>query len=269
MATDWGQESSFFKVNVDGTLNVMRAVRDHGVDQLIITGSVSSYGEENSNIVKDENSPNHSHYPYFMHKIFPSSMNHYRNSKNMATIKAIEYAKEYNMNLTILEPVWVYGENEFSSGFYEYIKAVKSGAFIMPGSKRNKLHVIYASDLANAYYLAFQKNLRGINKFIIGDETAINMDFIYSLFCKEAGKLKPFRVPKPLIYPLAFALELFGHVLKFRKPPLLTRSRVNMFYDNIEFNTEKAAHLLSFKAETQIETGIHNTVQWYKKHKYI
>lgn len=269
LTTDWGRRDDFHQVNVAGTINVLRAAHLNNIKDVIITGSVSSYGEEDSQVLKSENSPFNSHYPYFMHKIFPSGMNYYRDSKAQATIEATLFAEKYAINLSIIEPVWVYGENEFSSGFFEYLSAVKSGMKFMPGSGKNNFHVIYAGDLAEAYYHVFQKRPEGINRFIIGNRAPEKMEHIFSLFCSEAGLRYPTKLPKPLIYPVAFLVELAAFMFKVKKAPLISRARVNMFYDNIGFDTGKAEEILSFRASTPLETGIRKTVEWYKQHQYL
>jgi nucleoside-diphosphate-sugar epimerase len=269
LTADWGRWKDFKQINVEGTMNILKAARDSGIDQVIITGSISSYGEEHSEKIKDEGSPHNSHYPYFLDSIFPSGMNHYRDSKSLSTRMAIDFASQNNINLTVIEPVWVYGENEFNNGFYEYIKAVRSGIRFMPGSYKNNFHVVYAGDLAEAYYRAYTKNLGGINSFIIGNESAENMSRIFSLFCTEAGVKKPCYLPRLMVYPPAFLMELMAHLFKLRKAPLLTRSRVNMFYDNIEYSTRRSKELLSFSASTTLENGIRKTVSWYNKHKHL
>lgn len=262
-AKDWGDYECFYGINVDGTLNVLKACVENGIRQVILTSSVSVYGEENFKGVKDENCPYNSHYPYFMDSIFPSGLNYYRDTKAMAKKVAIEYAGKNGINLTVIEPVWVYGEREFNTGFYEYLATARSGIPFLPGSKRNKFHVVYAKDLARAYYLAFKNKLEGIHSFIIGNEKAEQMDRIYSLFCREAGIKKPMNAPKAFVYPAAFIMELLYTVLRIKKPPLLTRGRVNMFYDNIEYSTEKARTQLGFTAEYSLEEGIKKTVAWY------
>jgi dTDP-D-glucose 4,6-dehydratase len=37
-----------------------------------------------------------------------------------------------------------------------------------------------------------------------------------------------------------------------------------MFYDNIGFDTRLAEDLLSFRNNTDLETGIEKTIRWYK-----
>lgn len=268
-ARDWGGYGKFYRVNVYGTLNVLKACYKSGINNVIITSSCSVYGEENCSEIKDENSPCNSHYPYFLDKLFPSAMNYYRDSKALAKVKAMEYAKKMKLNLTIIEPVWVFGEREFNTGFYEYLKSAQSKIPFLPGSRKNKFHVIYSKDLAMAYFKAFEKRLDGINSFIIGNEQAPLMDYFYTVLCSEAGIKKPQRLPKAPLYPLAFILELVHTVLRIKTPPLLTRGRLNMFYDNIEYSTSKAKEQLGFEAEYSIEDGIERTVNWYRKHKLI
>jgi nucleoside-diphosphate-sugar epimerase len=144
-----------------------------------------------------------------------------------------------------------------------------SGIPFMPGCRNNTFHVIYAGELARAYYLAFQKQLTGIHRIIIGNREPENMQRIFGMFCIEAGLKKPGNIPKWVIFPVALALESISLLLRRKTPPLLMRSRVNMFYDSIGFSTLKADKLLGFRNEVDLETGIRQTVQWYKKNNWI
>ncbi|WP_163711792.1 NAD-dependent epimerase/dehydratase family protein [Mangrovibacterium lignilyticum] len=269
LVKDWGKYKDFYDTNVTGTLNVLKACEANGITNIIITGSISSYGEEDSKEVKTENSPFNSHYKYFFDSIFPCKMNYYRDTKAMCTKEALRYAQENNLNLTIIEPTWVYGEREFNTGFFTYLKTVKSKILFFPGSKRNKFNVIYAKDLARAYFLAFEKALKGINRIIVGNRENEQMDYIFSIFCNELGVTKPVNISWALIYPLGFILELIYTLFQLKSPPLLSRGRVNMFYDNIEFSTEKAKSLLSYSNEYSLQEGIKRTVNWYKKQHLI
>ena len=269
MARDWGSRKAFFRVNVTGTMNVLEAANQMKVKRTIITGSISSYGEENSQHVKNEESPYNSHYRYFLDRIFPSGMNHYRDSKARATWMAIDEAKKRGMNLIVMEPAWVFGPHEFHTGFYEYLKTVQNGIPFMPGSKENKFHVIYAEDLARAYYLACTSEIKGIERIIAGNRTAERMDLIYTLFCRELNKSKPKNLPKFLVYPAGFLSELIYTIVGAKKPPMLTRARVNMFYDNIEYSTEKARVILGFETKFPLAEAIRHTVEWYKREEFI
>ena len=269
LARDWGNYKDFYKTNVTGTINILKACRINNIQNVIITGSISSYGEEDSKEIKTEKHPFNSHYKYFLDSIFPCKMNYYRDTKALATKEAIRFARENDLNLTVIEPVWVYGENEFNTGFYEYISLVKIKTPFVLGSKKNKFHVIYARDLARAYYLAFKKELTGINRIIIGNKNIDYADKIYSIFCSELGVKKPKNIAKEIVYPIGFLMELFYTIFSIKNVPLLTRGRVNMFYDNIEYSTLKAEELLGFTNEFSIDEGIKKTVKWYKDNSLI
>lgn len=269
MVKDWGPYKQFYEINVQGTLNVLQACVDNQIKDVIMTGSISSYGEENNPTVKNESSDYNSHYKYFMDGIFPNANNHYRDTKALATQKAIEFANKNGLNLTILEPTWVYGEREFGTGFFEYVQSVKNGMFVVPGSKKNKFHVIYAGDLAKAYFSAYQNKLKGVHRIIIGNKKVDKMSVVFSLFCETAGVTNPKYLPKWSLYPTGFILELLYTIFRSKNPPALSRSRVNMFYDNIEYATEKARDLLGFQNEYTLEEGIKKTVQWYKNNQLL
>jgi len=267
--SDWGDYSDFYQTNVTGTVNVLTACVQAGIKNVLITGSNSVYGEENNLTIKDEVYPYNSHYRYFGDRLFPCKLNYYRDTKALAKKEALAFATRHDLNLTIIEPVWVYGERELNGGFYEYLKTAKMGIPFVPGTKHNKFHVIYAGDLARAYVLAYTKRLAGQSCILIGNEQAESMDRIYGLFCSEAGLKKPGNLPKALSYPAALLMELLYTLVNSSKPPLLTRGRVNMFYDNLELSVEKAERILGFKNSISLEEGIKRTVLWYKEQGLI
>lgn len=269
LVKDWGDYEDFYQTNVQGTLNILQACLENSIKDMIMTGSISVYGEENCLRAKDEDSPYNSHYRYLLDTIFPCRMNFYRDTKALAIQEAIGLAKEKRLNLTILEPVWVYGEREFQTGFYQYLRSAKSGMRFAPGSRKNKFHVVYAGDLAEAYLAACRRRLVGVNRIIIGQREAERMDRIFNLFCQEAGVRKPKRIPKWLVYPIGFLLELGYTLSRSKQPPFLTRGRVNMFYDQIEYSTKKAEEWLGFRSQYTLEEGIRRTVAWYKEHHLI
>jgi len=267
--SDWGDYDEFYQTNVTGTVNVLTACVQAGIKNVLITGSNSVYGEENNSLVKDETSPYNSHYPYFGDRLVPCKLNYYRDTKALAKKEALAFAATFDLNVTLLEPVWVYGERELNGGFYEYLKTAKTGIPFVPGVKQNKFHVIYAGDLARAYVLAYTKKLAGRHCILIGNQQTESMDRIYGLFCSAAGIKKPRNLPKTLSYPVALLMELLYTLFKSQSPPFLTRGRVNMFYDNLEVSVEKAGRLLGFKTAFSLEKGIKRTVLWYKEQGLI
>lgn len=199
-----------------------------------------------------------------MDRVIPCAMNFYRDSKAIATQKAIHFAQSQHLNVTILEPVWVYGEREFNTGFYQYLKTVKTGLPYFPGHSNNKFPVIYCQDLARAYYLAYYKKLKGVHRFIIGNQDTIKMSSFLYQFCKASKFKPPKNLPLWMVYPIAFIVELMSIIFHLNKPPTLTRGRAKMYYDNLNFSSAKAWNILSFRNKYSITEGIQRTVRWYK-----
>lgn len=266
---DWGDLQEFYKVNVEGTLHVLQACVENNIKNIIMTGSVSSYGEENNQMIKNEKSAMLSHYHYFLDSLFPNGNNYYRDTKAEATRKAMEFATTNNLNLTILEPVWIYGERDLHGIVFTYLDAIRDKIPFFPGTKKNKFHLVYAVDVARAFFIAYQKQLTGVHKIIIGNTEAEYMDVIFQKICDNAGYKKPMNVPKFLLYPVGFILELIYSLLKSKNPPLLTRSRVAMFYDNIEYSTENAREMLRFENEYSLDRGIKKTIDWFRVNNYL
>ena len=129
--------------------------------------------------------------------------------------------------------------------------------------------MIYAADCARAFFLAYKKRIKGIERILIGNRRPEPMWYIYSCFLKNAGLARPMLLPKWIIYPVGLVLELVFTIFNIKTSPLLSRGRVNLFYDNIEYSVEKAEKLLGFTNTYSLEEGIRRTVLWYKKNNFI
>ncbi|NTV84476.1 MAG: NAD-dependent epimerase, partial [Bacteroidales bacterium] len=122
---------------------------------------------------------------------------------------------------------------------------------------------------ARAYYLAAISKVEGVHRIIGGNPSTEKMIRIYQVFCREAGLKMPLTVPKSIIYPIGFILEMFYTLFRVKNPPLLTRARVNMFYDSIGYDTIKATELLHLNMMVPLEDGIKKTVKWYRDNNYL
>ena len=119
------------------------------------------------------------------------------------------------------------------------------------------------------YYLAFEKKLTGVNRFIIGSREVHFMDEILEMFCQKAGVKKPRVLPKWVAYGPGFFMEALWTILHKEEPPLITRGRVNMFVDNVVFSSAKAKRLLGYESTTSLSEGVERTVNWYKANGYL
>ncbi len=261
---DWGSRASFERANVSATKNVLEAARLAGVKRIILAGSISSYGEEDHPNPKDETFPFHPRQLVPLGRFFPSAMNHYRETKARATQSAMEFSVQHGIQLTVLEPVWIFGEREASSGFMEYLDSVRSLP-LAPGCPTNLFPVFYVRDLAQAFLRVYQNQPAGVERFIVSSLRKQTMWEFYLALCQEAKIRSPWLVPRLPSMILGTTLELMWTLLGCKHPPPLTRSRVEMFFDSIAFSGKKFHQTFGPFPETPFPLAIHNTVAWYEQ----
>ena len=142
--------------------------------------------------------------------------------------------------------------------------AVKMNEMV-PGSVSNFFPVIYAGDLARAYYRVFELKKEGVHRYILTNPKPVRMDEIYDLFCRKAGLKRSGHLPREHMITSCFFCELWALMIRSENPPLLTRARMCMFYDNVLLSEKKAEFELGFIADTPLDESIEKTVDWYRQ----
>lgn len=264
---DWGEYETFYKTNVIGTRNLLNAAKCCGIRRVILMSSNAVLGEEDCVTAKGEDAPYKPSMPYGLP--IKCSMNHYRETKAEQEQEAIAFCRENNINLTVLRPVWVYGEREFHAGPYEFCKTVLSGVPILPMGKDNRLHCVHVKDVARAVSLAVEKKLEGIRIYNIGNEEAPKTREYFNLYCRYLGKDPPHYLSFWWFYPLGFLLEIIAKLVGSSEPFLLTRARVKFFYCSNIYETSRAKKELGFVPEIPLEDGIKETVDWWKDNGFL
>lgn len=272
-ASDWGDYHSFVSANVELAKMVHRIASSLPALKVIHISSNAVIGEEDCITPKNEDAPYHAYFPYFLEKLLPSGMNHYKCTKELGEKSIREIYRENNHQLMILRPVWIFGPREFNAGPYEYVKTVLDGVPVMPGCTSNLFHTVYVEDVAKAVLKGIEKlennQLKGERIYLIGPKNVDTMHHFYSKLCERIHKKKPINLPYlPLLLPVTL-LEAFYLLFKIKTPPLLTRARLYMMYASNIYDVSKAKKELEFEADTDIETAIRKTIKWWKLYRFL
>lgn len=157
---------AFFDVNINGTVNMLEAVREQG-NRLIYASTCEVYGVVPDKPCLDEESVLRPHSPYAA-------------SKAAADRICFSYFKSYGTNVTIVRPFNIYGEGQKEGGFGALIailvkRALDGQNLKVFGSGTQTRDYMNIDDLVTAYDLILNsKNTAGeVYNFGTGAETSV------------------------------------------------------------------------------------------------
>jgi nucleoside-diphosphate-sugar epimerase len=130
------------------------------------------------------------------------------------------------------------------------------------------LSFIYVSDLAKAVIKAMESAHAGKGYFI--SDGGIYTTGQFTRFIKRNLNRKTISlvIPPALVKPIAFSIEklplMMGRIATINRERMKEYEAVNWSCDSAPLQTE-----LDFTPEFDLEKGIHETVKWYKKEKWL
>jgi len=169
----------------------------------------------------------------------------------------------------IVRPPIVYGPRD--KNVFVLFKTVSKQWMPLLGAKSPTGHkyysIIHVDDLIRALILLLQapeELFRNGERFFVNDGQIYTYERMLGLIAQEL-KVKPiqFKVPTGLVAALAFGGTALGRVLKRNLP--LNRDKLNeILPDYWICSSQKAIDMLGFRPEYTMETGVAQTIAWYK-----
>jgi nucleoside-diphosphate-sugar epimerase len=247
----WARPSNiFFKVNVEGTNNVLAVAVEQNVFGFVYTSSTAVFGTS-INEPFSENDP----------RIIGFN-NDYDLSKCMAEKLVMDYAAK-SLHALVVNPSRVYGAgNEtYSNPFTRFFKALIKGKIVpVPKCPDVVANYSYVHDVVEGHILAMKHGRRG-ERYILGGE-----NISYSELFKIVRAILPGRnliaIPKVLL-KLVGRIQLARFYLT-KKQPAFTPSAINRYYSNTAFSCQKAIEELNYKI-TPFKDGMIETIHHLKQ----
>jgi len=254
--TFWYPSRDFiYKVNVEGTKNVMECAMKTGVKRVIYTSTALTCGAgKNLYDTVDEN------HPFNLHHLGDP----YTNSKFYAEKLAKEFADK-GLDVVIVNPTAPLGMGD--------VRPTPTGLLFLkflngelPGYMEGGGNFVNVKDVAEGHILALEKGKRG-EKYILGGENMTLREFLTRV-AKIAGISPPrFKIPYPIAW--LFALYSEGKALFDKEnPPLLTRSVLRGSGYYLYVKCEKASKELGYNP-SPIDSGIREEISWFLRNEYI
>lgn len=220
-----------FKVNTEGTLNILESTRNNNLEKVIIASTSHVYGENKI--------------PY-LEIYVPRPTRPYETSKACMDIIAQSYSKSFNLPVLIPRFVNIYGPGDlnFQRLIPKTIKSVLKNSEPKMWGGQALRDYLFIDDAIDAYILLATAN---INK--IGDNRVFNF-----------GGSNVIRVAD-LIQKI---ITLSGKKLKIKKVDIERKGEITSQY----VSSKKASRLLSWRPKVNLDEGLNKTIVWYLKFLY-
>ncbi len=242
----------FFTVNYQYTKNLVSALISSNsiTGKFIYISSLTAYGPgKDSSPIK--------------HTDAPQPITSYGESKLHAE-KYLQSLKDFPY--LIIRPAAVYGPHDHE--FYVLYKVLNRGIEPYIGSRNQLLSFIYVSDLAKAVFKALESQFYSRAYFI--SDGAVYTTRSFNEAAKRNLHKKTIRVviPASFIKPIAFSIEKISSLLG--TTATFNRERAKEF-EAINWSCEIAPlkNDLNFSPEYNLESGMRETISWYKKEHWL
>lgn len=238
-------DTYFWDVNVHGTRALVESCRQAGIGRFVHCSSVGVYGDIKEPPA-DEQSPCHPDIAY-------------EQSKLAGEDAVLSFAHETGYEVVIVRPAWVYGPG--CPRTERLFRTVNKGRFFYVGSGKTLRHPIYIDDMVAGFIKAASHDLAVGEIFIMAGPRAVTIRELVDSIALIEGVSRPnIQLPKLLVWPAVYALEVAGAVLGRSVP--FTRRSLKFFTGNTAFRTVKAEKLLDYRAEIDLKEGLQETYRW-------
>ena len=241
----------FFRINVQGTRNVLEAASDAGVSRTIHFSSAGVLGSVQKNHPVSED---HS----------PSPRDIYDKTKLEGEKIALQFAQN-GANIVVVRPGWAYGPGDRRT--FKLIKAVASKKFLLVTRGTTCQTPVFIDDLIQGTLLCAEKGKKGEIYHLAGNE-ALTVKEITGFIARATGApFTQFPLPTFALKVAAWKLEK-SFLLLGREAPL-TRGKLAFFIHPKPLSIRKARTDLGYVPEWTFERGIAATVAWYREHGWL
>jgi dihydroflavonol-4-reductase len=236
--------SPLFEVNVEGSVNVVRAAAQAGVRRVVYTSSAATLGEA-SGTIGSEGSP---HRGWFL--------SDYERSKFEAEQAVFAVAREAGLEVISVNPASVQGPGR-ATGSAKLLLDFLNGR--IPAVVDSRLSLVDIADCTEGHLLAGSRGMPGERYVLSGATLSVSEGL--ALLATVVGIDRQVRTFPPwLALTAATAVEALGRVR--RGSPRVCRELARTLIHGHAYDGSKATRALGLRY-TPVEETLRRTVQWW------
>lgn len=244
---------AMLRANVDGTVALLRAAHEAGVERIVHCSSVAALGLTPDGTPATEETP--------VSEAAIAGI--YKKSKYRAEQAVLALVRDEGVPAVIVNPAAPIGPRD--------IKPTPTGRMVadaaagrMPAYVDTGLCVVHVDDVAEGHLLALERGRIG-ERYILGGEN-LSLREILALVAAETGRSPPrIRLPAGLLWPVALACEA---IARLGIEPVVTRDHLRMARKRMFFSSAKAIAELGY-APRPAHAAIADAVAWFRANGII
>ena len=237
------------RTNVLGTRTVMEASMRAGVERIVYTSSVATLALRLHGDPADETQP----------LAEADAVGAYKRSKVAAERIVLQMVEHDALAAVIVNPSTPIGPRDARPTPTGRV-IVEAASGHMPAFIDTGLNLVHVDDVASGHLAALERGVVG-ERYILGGQNVALGDMladIAHLMNRRAPKL---RVPRRLLYPLAFAAEALA--ARTHREPFITLDGLRMARHRMYFTSAKAERELGYHARPYTD-GLRDAIEWFR-----
>jgi len=233
------RKQELFKINIEGTANVVNAALNTGVKKLVHVSSVAALGRIRENETVTET----------MNWTEETSNSNYGKSKYLAEMEVWRGIAE-GLDAVMVNPTMILGDGDWNAGSSQIFKSVYNE---FPWYSDGVTGFVDVRDVAKAM-IALMESTISSERFIINAEDK-SFKEVFTLIANAFGKKPPHKKVTPFLAQIVWRLEAIKSVFT-GKDPLVTKETAKTALATVHFDNSKLKQFLPGFQYTPLEETI-------------
>lgn len=252
LADEWISPKEAYRVNVEGTKNLLECARNSRVKRFVSISSLAVLG------MKD-------HYGTGPDAPYHKTGDSYIDTKIDSEQLVLDYYKRYGLPVTVVRPGFVFGPKD-NKLIPRLTERLGKKQFIFVGNGKNKINLVYIDNLTDAIMLAAKNDLAIGQKYNVTNDSGMTLeDLIFKITDIWKFEKPKKHIPKFLAYLVCNMLTAWARATKAKEPPYITKTRIKFLSLNLDFDISKTKNDIGYVPRVSIEEGLKRTKAWMSK----